>query len=212
MDEEEQAQAYAAADFSEPNQLFVDTFRRCFPSFGAGRVLDLGCGPADVPVRFARAYPDCDIVAVDGAEAMLRLARLAVRRERLQARIELVLWRLGQQSPKAELRGADVILSNSLLHHLADPIVLWQTILDCAAPGACVLVMDLFRPPSAAAARQLVSESSRREPDVLQQDFFNSLLASYRVDEVQGQLEQVGMSHMETEVISDRHFVVFGCL
>lgn len=212
MNDEEQARAYAAADFSEPNSLFLDTFKRCFPDFSSGRLLDLGCGPADIPIRFAKAYPDCDIVGVDGAQAMLRLGGLAVRRERLQRRIELVLWRMGDEPPSAELRGADAITSNSLLHHLADPAVLWQTIQDCAAPGASVLIMDLIRPSSHTAAQQLVAEYSGGDPEVLQQDFFNSLLASYRVDEVQAQLEAVGMSHMETEVISDRHFVVFGRL
>jgi len=212
MDAEEQARAYAAADFSEPNSLFVDTFRRCFSDLSEGTVLDLGCGPADICIRLARAYPDCKVVGVDGAEAMLRLGRLAVRREKLQARVELILWRMGQHRAAAELRGADAIASNSLLHHLDEPGVLWRTIQDCATPGAGVLVMDLIRPASSTAARQLVAEYSAREPEILQQDFFNSLLAAYRVDEVQAQLEQVGLSHLETEVISDRHFIVFGRL
>jgi hypothetical protein len=54
MDDPEQTEAYAAADFAEENQGFVDRFAEYFPEFSSGRVLDVGCGPADIPVRFAR--------------------------------------------------------------------------------------------------------------------------------------------------------------
>jgi len=44
MDESEQALAYANADFSEPNQRFVEAFAAEFPGFTRGAVLDLGWG------------------------------------------------------------------------------------------------------------------------------------------------------------------------
>ena len=71
MDDPAQALAYARADFSEPHEAFVGYFQERFPQWRPRRVLDLGCGPADVTIRFARAYPECEIVGVDGAEAML---------------------------------------------------------------------------------------------------------------------------------------------
>jgi hypothetical protein len=46
MEDPEQAAAYAAADFSQENQGFVDRFEEYFPGFSGGRVLDVGCGPA----------------------------------------------------------------------------------------------------------------------------------------------------------------------
>ncbi|HEX6174620.1 MAG TPA: SAM-dependent methyltransferase, partial [Candidatus Binatia bacterium] len=53
MDEDEQARAYALADFAEPHNHFVELFRECFPDEAiTGHVLDLGCGPADVTLRF----------------------------------------------------------------------------------------------------------------------------------------------------------------
>jgi len=51
MDGEEQARAYAAADFADVNQSFVDRFRATFPELSAGYVVELGCGPADNPMR-----------------------------------------------------------------------------------------------------------------------------------------------------------------
>src|SRR5947199_4663 len=55
MDEQEQSAAYAAADWSEAHEKVPAHFRERFPEFGAGRVLDLGCGTADVTIRFASA-------------------------------------------------------------------------------------------------------------------------------------------------------------
>ena len=57
MDGEEQVRAYAQADFSKENQWFVDYFLEVFPDFREGLVLDLGCGPADIPIRLVRANP-----------------------------------------------------------------------------------------------------------------------------------------------------------
>ena len=51
--------------FSQENQGFVDRFEEYFPGFSSGRVLDAGCGPADIPIRFARRYPSCHLTAVD---------------------------------------------------------------------------------------------------------------------------------------------------
>src|SRR3954452_21168295 len=50
MDDEAQAAAYAAADFAEENQGFVDRFLEYFPDFTEGDVFDLGCGPGDIPI------------------------------------------------------------------------------------------------------------------------------------------------------------------
>ena len=97
MTDPDQAQAYAAADFATVNQGFVDRFRASFPDFARGHLVDLGCGPADIPIRFCRALPGVTVTAVDGSEAMLAPGRAAVAAARLEARIRLVCARLPEQ-------------------------------------------------------------------------------------------------------------------
>src|SRR5437870_13122939 len=89
MDDPEQALAYAKADFEEENQGFIELFRRSYPDMTEGHVLDLGCGPADIPIRLARALPACRVTGVDAAPAMIRLAEDAVRAAGLSDRIAL---------------------------------------------------------------------------------------------------------------------------
>jgi SAM-dependent methyltransferase len=211
MDTLEQARAYAAADFSQPHQAFVTYFRDRFPGFAAGRVLDLGCGTADVTVRFARAYPEARVHGVDGARAMLDEGARLVRQAGLDARVTLELVRL--PSPSIAGAGYDAVISNSLLHHLADPAVLWSSIGAAARPGAPVFVMDLRRPASTDAAQRLVDEYGIDESPVLRDDFYRSLCAAYTPEEVRSQLDTAaGLAHLRVEVVSDRHLVVYGTI
>src|SRR5216117_316765 len=89
MDELEQAAAYAAADWSESHGKIPGYFRERFPQFRRGRVVDLGCGTADVTIRFVKAFPDVTAVGVDGSDAMLAFGRRHVREAGLEPRITL---------------------------------------------------------------------------------------------------------------------------
>ena len=210
MDDEEQARAYAEADFSEPNERFLELFRPLAPG-GPFRALDLGCGPADITLALARAYPQARIQGLDGAEAMLAFGRHALRADSaLAQRVELVCERL--PSPRLARAGFDAVLSNSLLHHLKQPEVLWQTLRGCARAGAAVLVMDLARPGSPTAADRLVAEYAADAPEVLRRDFRNSLFAAFTPDEVRAQLVDANLRGLSVAMVSDRHLAVSGRL
>ena len=211
MDGAAQARAYAEADFSEANTLFCTLFAQAFPAFADGQVVDLGCGPADICIRLAGRYPRCRITALDGAGAMLALAEAAVHRAGLAARIRLVKCTLGLGTSCAPA-GADAVVSNSLLHHLADPQVLWEAVQEIGAPGASLLFMDLMRPASPAEVKEQVQTYAGDAPEVLRTDFRNSLRAAYTPSEVRGQLARAGLRNLEVSEASDRHLVVSGVL
>lgn len=208
MDEAGQALAYAEADFSASNELFLDLFKARCPESLNGRVIDLGCGPADIPIRFASAYPGCEVDAIDGAQAMLDLAAAAIKDKQLDKQISLHCKYL----PALDLaRGHyDAALSNSLLHHLNDPADLWISIAHCAKPGAHVLVMDLLRPQDETSVDKLVAVYAEGAPEVLRTDFRNSLFAAYTLEEVTQQLANAGLGHLEVSQVSDRHLAVSG--
>ena len=91
MDDVAQARAYAQADFAEENQGFVDRFREYFPDWTGGHVVDLGCGPGDIPIRFLRAFPDARVTGVDASRPMLDLAAAAVAEAGLAGNMILLL-------------------------------------------------------------------------------------------------------------------------
>ncbi len=209
MDDPEQALVYARADFETENQGFVDRFLQYYPDLKEGHVLDLGCGPADIPIRLARALPECRITGVDGSAPMITLGHEAVRAAGLAERIALRCERF-QDTALAER--ADAVISNSLLHHVPNALQFWYAVRTLAKPGAVVLVMDLLRPDSPEAARAIVDRYAADEPAMLRRDFYNSLLAAFTDDEVAAQLTEMNLSRLLIDVPDDRHWIVGGRL
>ena len=104
----------------------------------------------------------------------------------------------------------DSIISTSFLHHLHDPAVLWDTIVEHASPGTRLFVYDLFRPKDRHEAMRLVELYAGSEPEVLKKDFYNSLLAAFEPAEVEHQLSMSGLSELSVTVVSDRHMTICG--
>jgi ubiquinone/menaquinone biosynthesis C-methylase UbiE len=210
MVDPDQAHAYATADFAEAHQTIVDRFVERFPDLADRAdldVLDLGCGPADVTVRVALALPAATVTGVDGSAAMLAPGLTRVREVGLAERVHLEEIRLPDTG--LQQRRFDALVSNSLLHHLPDPAVLWRTVVACARPRAAVFVADLMRPPDRATVDDFVARYTEGEPDVLVDDFRNSLCAAYRLDEVRDQVAAAGLE-LTIEAVSDRHLIAWG--
>lgn len=210
MTDEAQTLAYAAADFEQVNQGFVDRYRASFPKGIGGKMVDLGCGPADIPVRFARALPGYSITAVDGSEAMVTLAQQAVTAAGVTDRVQVQRARLPMLP--LPLQSFDAVVSNSLVHHMPDPFVFWNELVRLGKPGATVLIMDLFRPESPERARAIVESYAAQEAPVLKEDFYNSLCAAFTLREVRSQIRTRGLGGLVCELASDRHWVVWGHL
>ncbi len=208
MNDFEQARAYALADFEEPHNLFIQLFKDHFPVNIDGAVVDFGCGPADVTIRFANAFPDCRIYGVDGANRMLQFARNQIEHQRLHERIKLIQATLPDVN--LPLDAFNTLISNSLLHHLADPALMWQMVRDYTRVGSRVFIMDLIRPESREQAAMMVDKYAEGEPDILRDDFFNSLLAAYTADEIEGQIKRSGIDYLSIKVVTDRHVVISG--
>ena len=211
MEDSAQAMAYANANFEEAHRTIVDNFQRVFPNIKELHyVLDLGCGPADIAIRFARLYPNCKIDAVDGAQEMLNQARLFIEQKSLQSRITLHL----QCLPECDLpnKSYNAIVSNSLLHHLHNAQHLWSVVTKYATEKTAIFISDLIRPDSLQAANQLVEQYAEGESVILRRDFFNSLLAAFTIDEVHAQLQEAQLNGLNIEQISDRHMLIYGYL
>lgn len=210
MDDLEQARAYSEADFSGPHEMFVDLFSERFGEYIKGTYLDLGCGPCDVTCRFAKRFPECQIHAVDGSKNMLLFAKRRIMAEKLEERIKLFNLTLPFSPNELPLKKYDGLIINSLLHHLSNPDVLWNTIKELIRPGGHIFIMDLKRPSSSEEALKIVEKYSGNEPEILKRDFYNSLLASYKNEEIKAQLIAHHLDHLKIEPVSDRHLVIWG--
>ena len=204
----EQAEAYSAANFSESHDRFVTLLRKHLLNLPVlGHALDLGCGPGDISFRFAKAFPSWKVDGIDASPAMLSVGRKRAIDFGLDSRIEFFEQRLPiQELPRPCY---DLFLSNSLLHHLPDPAILWSTIDQFANAETSIFVMDLVRPESRDEVEELVERYAANESRVLRKDFFNSLLAAYRLEEVEQQLQDSSRLSFAVEMVSDRHVMIW---
>ncbi len=207
MSAEDEAKVYALADFSDVNQAFADRLFELIPD-SHGMLIDLGCGPGDILIRIGEATPRLQLIGLDGAEAMLQLAEKMVNTKGRQESIFLI-------QGDAKLLGFpdhsfDVVISNSLVHHLPDPLPFWKELRRVVKSGGTILIQDLARPRSEDEAWEIVERESGDEPQLLKDLFFYSLRASFTVEEIQKYLLAAGLERLSVRMSSDRHWEVAG--
>ena len=215
MDEAGQVLAYAQADFAASDAAMVERLAQLCADDPGMALLDLGCGPGNISLRLAARWPTAKVLGLDGAPMML-----AVARERLAGAPPGLADRLRFEQALLPLAAAgeleahfSAVVSNSLLHHLHDPAVLWQTVAQLGAPGAFIYVQDLRRPVNAEAVEALVAIEMASAPEVLRRDYRASLHAAFTVAEVREQLEHAGLAaQLQVAPLQERYLEVWGQL
>jgi ubiquinone/menaquinone biosynthesis C-methylase UbiE len=157
MDEGDEAEAYmGAAAETHLARLDAGWVERvvAFGPAGPARVLDVGTGGGQIPARIARRRPRWWIWGVDRAGSMLAAGRAGIEAARREARVAIEPFRLGLALADARMLpfpdGAfDLVISNSLLHHIGDPTPILDDVARVAGPTGRVLLRDLRRPPRA---------------------------------------------------------------
>jgi len=226
MEECQQVEAYAAADFNRSDlQVIRGIERLCQAHQWQPRdgdcVLDLGCGPGNISERLARLWPQCHVIGIDGSDPMLEIARRrqVAAGEGVASRLSYEALCIGSLA-RGELRpkalegrsGAALIVSNSLLHHLHDPGQLWRLHQRLARPGCLVLHRDLRRPPSPERALALREKHLGAAPSVLRHDYLASLHAAFTPGEVLEQLRAAELQCLEVVELEDRYLEIRGAL
>jgi SAM-dependent methyltransferase len=211
MDDPAQVDAYATADWSEGHDRLMRQILDHFPAESlAGTFLNLGCGPGDDTFRFLRDFPGTRVMAIDGAPRMIARAREELRsrfaefRQRVEFRVAFIP---GPDIPAGDYAG---IISNSLLHHFHDPNLFWAAVGQYARPGSRVFIADLRRPTSLESVDALVNQYAGDAPEVLREDFRNSLRAAFTTEEVQAQLIKANLGSLAVKAVGDRHLIVAG--
>lgn len=202
MDTLQDAEEYSAIDNDEVNQAFVAQVLELAPRSGV--VLDVGTGPADIAVLLATRAPRLRIIAIDLGEHMLATARANVARAGLGDRIEVV--RADAKATPFPAESFDMVISNSLVHHIPEPRELFAEVKRLMRPGAALFVKDLHRPSSDEEHAQLVETYARGCTPYQRSTFSNSLRASLTVSEVQAICTSVGVSDCRVRRCSDRHW------
>ncbi len=174
MDSPEEARDYDAMDHRAVNNAFVadllGRLRSTKTKRDAGsrrpvRILDVGTGTALIPIALAQQYRSALITASDLSTEMLKLAQRNVESAGLTDRVSV------QISDGKSLSFADgsfdVVISNSIIHHLPEPVTPLARCCessDRAVCSLCVTFSDHKRKATSIILSRRTRPARRRTP------------------------------------------------
>ena len=191
MEEGDEADAYmgaaAEAHLARLDAAWVERVVAYGPR-GAAAVLDVGTGGGQIPARIARRRPAWRVWAVDRAGPMVAAGRAGIAAARREAAVTIEPFRLGLARAEARALpfadGAfDLVISNSLLHHLGDPTPVLEEIARVTAASGRVLLRDLRRPPRPL-HRVWVRRHGRHYAGAMRRLYEDSVAAAFTPDEL----------------------------
>jgi ubiquinone/menaquinone biosynthesis C-methylase UbiE len=202
MDSASEATDYDQMDHTHVNQLFVADLLQLRTDFV--NALDVGAGTAQIPIELCRRHATAQIIAIDMAQHMLALGQRNVDRANLGGRIKLQLCDAKQMLfPAASF---DVVMSNSIVHHIPTPAAVIAEMARVVRPGGLLFVRDLLRPADDATLRQLVQTYAGEANAHQQQMFGDSLHAALTLEEVRDLVRRIGFDPQSVRATSDRHW------
>ena len=194
MDDSREVEAYSSAAAMAYLGKIDDTFvahaerllRGRFSAPETGRALDIGCGPGQIVVKLARRWPGWHFTGVDRSANMVRRALAAQRTSGdLAARVSFQVAD-GSDLPFADA-AFDLVLCNSVLHHVEKPARLLAEIARVAAPGGAILLRDLRR-PSRLVYPLHARWHGRHYSGLMYKLYSDSVRAAYRPEELEALL------------------------
>jgi ubiquinone/menaquinone biosynthesis C-methylase UbiE len=204
MDTWLEATAYDAMDFESVNTAFATDAIDLDPH--AIKVLDVGTGTARIPILMCQQRPQYLITGIDLAQSMLIIGQRNVEEAGLNQRIRLERVD-SKRMPYPDLE-FDMLVSNSLVHHLPDPLSFFQEVKRLVRPGGALLIRDLIRPENDTIVNSLVAKIGEGYDAHQQQLFRDSLNAALTLTEVHELIDRVGLIEVKLSQSSDLHWTI----
>jgi ubiquinone/menaquinone biosynthesis C-methylase UbiE len=218
MDTDRDAREYDAMDHAAVNAQFVADLFDALNSLAdwslkrpvqsaespALEILDLGTGTAQLAIELCRRAPGIRVVAIDAAESMLNVSRENVAAAQLIDRIELVL--ADAKRLPFEPGRFSVVISNSIVHHVAEPRALIEAAIRVTAPGGLLFHRDLARPSDEEELARIVARYAVDATSYQRTLFADSLRAALTIAEMQQLVAEFGFASETVAMTSDRHW------
>ncbi len=187
METKEQVISYSEADFSEGednliNQIDYYLLKNKISLDEKDLIVDLGCGPGNISEKLATRWPNTEVADIKNFE-------------------------LSAISQKKEI---NLLVSNSLIHHLTHLDDFFKTIVRLSNSFTVNFHKDLKRPLDEKSALELKTKCSSKYNNILTNDYYASLKASYTYKELKDFLLKNNLLSMEVFEDCDQYLIVYG--
>lgn len=211
MDDSGEVEAYASAAaqayLEKIDATFITHALRLVRGRAAGRALDIGTGPGQIVLKLARhpALRDWHFVGVDRSSNMIAQAR----RNAADVHVDgapggIYPDKVGSPASSGAIsrvqfliadgnrldfpdHSIDLVMCNSVLHHLAEPQNVLSEIARLVKPGGAILLRDLRRPARLACPLH-VCWYGRHYSGLMYKLYCDSVRAAYTVPELEALL------------------------
>jgi ubiquinone/menaquinone biosynthesis C-methylase UbiE len=204
MDSDQDAREYDGMDHAAVNAQYVTDLLQALAELPYLHALDLGTGTAQIAIELCRRAPRMRVTAADAAESMLGLAAENIAAAELDDRIEPVL--ADAKALPFKPGRFPAVISNSILHHIAEPQQVIAEALRVAEPGGLQFHRDLCRPDDEAQLNRIVATYAGAATPYQQKLFADSLRAALTLDEMRELATSFGIAPDTVRMTSDRHW------
>ena len=220
MEKKEQVISYDEADFLEGelnliNQINHYLFINNISLDKKDLIVDLGCGPGNISEKLAIKWPNTEVVGIDGSKEMILRAEYNKSISTNQKKLKNLRYicsdikgiELDNISPKKEI---NLLVSNSLIHHIIHLEDFFSTIKRLSNNTTINFHKDLKRPLNEKSALELKRRCSEEYNEVLTNDYYASLRASYTYKELNDFTVENDFSSLEVFEDGDKYLILYG--
>jgi len=220
MEEKKQVISYDEADFSEGevnliNQINHYLLRKNISLGEKDLIVDLGCGPGNISEKLAIKWPNTAVLGIDGSKEMILRAEynksISNNQKKLK-NLRYICFDIKDIKSNNFLfkKRISLLVSNSLIHHITNLEDFFNTIRCLSSNSTVNFHKDLKRPLDEKSALKLKAQCSNKYNEILTNDYYASLRASYTLKELKNFTLENDLSSLDVFEDGDKYLIVYG--
>ena len=220
MNSKEQVKAYSGADFSYGEKKFVDfiiyyLIKNKIKLSCDDIIVDLGCGPGNISEKLSNKMPEVKVFGIDGSFEMIKMAKDRLFENQNKYKLDNLSYictdiknlHLSKIFPKKNI---SLLVSNSFIHHLTDIDQFFDCIINLSSKDTINFHKDLIRPEDEKSALRLKNQCSLIYNEVLTNDYYASLKASYKKNELEKKILEKNLYSLDVVEDDENYLIVYG--
>ena len=220
MEKKKKVVSYDEADFSEGevnliNQINHYLLRNNISLSEKDLIVDLGCGPGNISEKLAIKWPNTEVVGIDASKEMILRAEYNKEISNNQNNLKNLRYICSDikdiKSTNFLLKkNISLLVSNSLIHHITRLEDFFNTIRSLSSNSTVNFHKDLKRPLDEKSALELKAKCSTKYNEILTNDYYASLRASYTFKELKNFTLENDLSSLDVFEDGDKYLIVYG--